>query len=182
MLSLVFETIRDFLNAGGNVLVVIFFTTIILWALIAERFYFFRTKYPILLKELEEKWMAREDKSSWTAARIRDYLISKTSSELYHNIAIIKTVVALCPLLGLMGTVTGMIAVFDVMATTGTGNARLMASGISMATIPTMAGMVAALSGIYFGSLYERRAKLQKERLLEILEFRAIEDNAPESA
>ena len=54
---------------------------------------------------------------------------------------------ALAPLLGLMGTVTGMVAVFDAMATQG-GNARSMASGVSMATIPTMAGMVASLSGV----------------------------------
>jgi biopolymer transport protein ExbB len=46
-----------------------------------------------------------------------------------------------------MGTVTGMVAVFDAMATQG-GNARSMASGVSMATIPTMAGMVASLSGV----------------------------------
>jgi biopolymer transport protein ExbB len=180
MLSLVFETIRDFLNAGGNVLVVIFFTTIVLWGLIAERFHFFRTRYPVILRELEGSWQKRTDKSSWFAAKIREYQISKTSGELYHNISLIKALVALCPLLGLMGTVTGMIAVFDVMATTGTGNARLMASGISMATIPTMAGMVAALSGIYFGSLYERRAKLQAERLLEILEFRNLDTASDE--
>jgi len=55
-----------------------------------------------------------------------------------------------------------MIAVFDVMALTGTGYARLMASGISMATIPTMAGMVTALSGLYFGSLFEGKAKKAK--------------------
>ncbi len=171
---LVYETIRDFLNTGGIVLLVIFFTTIFLWSLIAERFFFFRKTYPALLQKLEAEWMAREDKSSWFAEQIRQCLISQTTRELYKNISLIKTMVALCPLLGLMGTVTGMIAVFDVMAATGTGNARLMASGISMATIPTMAGMVAALSGIYFGSLYERRAKLKSEELYETLEFRTI--------
>ena len=44
-----------------------------------------------------------------------------------------------------MGTVTGMINVFDVMGLVGNSNTRLMASGISLATIPTMAGMVASL-------------------------------------
>jgi biopolymer transport protein ExbB len=78
---------------------------------------------------------------------------------LNQNISKIKVLVALCPLLGLLGTVTGMISVFDVMAMTGTGNARLMASGISMATIPTMAGMVAALSGLYFGSYFENKSR-----------------------
>ncbi len=55
------------------------------------------------------------------------------------------------------------------MAETGTGNARLMASGISMATIPTMSGMVAALSGLYFGNLLETKAKKEKQKLADAL-------------
>jgi biopolymer transport protein ExbB len=60
-----------------------------------------------------------------------------------------------------------MIAVFETMATQGTGNARLMASGISMATIPTMAGMVAALSGVFFSSRLEARARMVKAKLVD---------------
>ena len=69
---------------------------------------------------------------------------------------LLKTLIALCPLLGLLGTVTGMIEVFDVMAIAGSGNPRAMASGVSRATIPTMAGMVAALSGLYFSARLNR--------------------------
>ena len=65
-------------------------------------------------------------------------------------------------MLGLLGTVTGMIEVFDVMAISGSGNARGMAGGVSQATLPTMAGMVAALSGMIFsiqlGSIRPRRS------------------------
>ncbi len=59
-------------------------------------------------------------------------------------------------MLGLLGTVVGMIHVFDVMAVTGNGNARSMASGISQATISTMAGMVIAISGLYFHQLIKK--------------------------
>ena len=71
---------------------------------------------------------------------------------------------AVLPLLGLLGTVTGMIAVFDVMAFAGTGNARLMAGGVSKATIPTMSGLVAALSGLYFAAWLEKKAGAQVDR------------------
>jgi len=77
----------------------------------------------------------------------------------------IKTCIAVAPLFGLLGTVTGMIHVFDVMAALGTGNARAMASGVSAATLPTMSGMVVALSGIYFGQSLERQAKVVVEEL-----------------
>ncbi len=73
--------------------------------------------------------------------------------------------VAVCPLIGLLGTVTGMIEVFDVMAILGSGNARAMAAGVSKATIPTMAGMVAALSGVFMSTYIERKAKREGERL-----------------
>jgi biopolymer transport protein ExbB len=78
--------------------------------------------------------------------------------------ALIKTCVALCPLMGLMGTVTGMIEVFEVMAISGSGNPRSMASGVSKATVPTMAGMVAALSGVAMSAYMQ--GKLVRERAL----------------
>jgi biopolymer transport protein ExbB len=78
---------------------------------------------------------------------------------------IIKTMVAICPLLGLMGTVTGMIEVFDVMAISGSGNARSMASGVSKATIPTMAGMVGALSGVFLVTVLNQEVNREVEDL-----------------
>ena len=79
---------------------------------------------------------------------------------------LIDTLVALCPLLGLLGTVTGMIEVFNVMAVTGGGDAKSMAGGVEKATIPTMAGMVAALSGL-FANTYIQRIANREQILLE---------------
>ena len=63
----------------------------------------------------------------------------------------VTTLIALLPLLGLLGTVTGMVQVFEAMTYSG-GNARSMAAGVSAATIPTMSGMVATLSGVLANS------------------------------
>lgn len=165
----VFDVFREFMESGGGVLWLILLTLVVLWSLIIERYLFFRKELPSLKNEMVSQWMKRKDRSSWYAHKIREAWISEVRTTLMRNISVIKTLVALCPLLGLLGTVTGMIAVFDVMAMTGTGNARLMASGISMATIPTMSGMVAALSGLYFGSLLETRAKKEKQSISEAL-------------
>ena len=81
----------------------------------------------------------------------------------------IKTCIALAPLFGLLGTVTGMIEVFQVMAFSGGGDARAMAGGVSKATLPTMAGMVVSLSGIfamiYISSVSERHNGILEERI-----------------
>jgi biopolymer transport protein ExbB len=92
-------------------------------------------------------------------------MISQFQLAVSSSIAMIQTLVALCPLLGLMGTVTGMITVFQVMAASGSGNVRAMAAGVSQATIPTMAGMVGALSGVLLITLISRRAASEVEFL-----------------
>ena len=89
---------------------------------------------------------------------------------LKRNVGLIKALIAICPLLGLLGTVTGMVSVFDVMTFSGTGNARAMAAGVSKATVPTMAGMVAALSGVYFGTWLEHKAATESDRLGDLLQ------------
>tara|TARA_B100000700_G_scaffold84612_1_gene95265 strand:- start:873 stop:1187 length:315 start_codon:yes stop_codon:yes gene_type:complete len=78
---------------------------------------------------------------------MRQRLISEVNLRLTQNIGFIKTLISLLPLLGLLGTVTGMVQVFEAMTYSG-GNARSMAAGVSAATIPTMSGMVATLSGV----------------------------------
>jgi len=56
-----------------------------------------------------------------------------------------------------------------VLAVTGTGNARAMASGISQATIPTMAGLVVALTGLYFRTRFKRLSERGVHQLAEWL-------------
>jgi len=158
-----FIAIRDFLEAGGNVLFAIMLVTFMMWALIIERFLYLRTGYRAAVREVLDEWHARTDRSSWYAHQIRRELVSRMALALDRGIPLIKTLVALCPLLGLLGTVTGMIEVFQVMSVSGSGNPRAMASGVSKATIPTMAGMVAAISGLIFSVQLERRAKSEAE-------------------
>lgn len=152
------DSIRRFLGMGGDVLMMLFVLTLMLWVLVIERYLFFFLESPKLVKGTIEKWQNRSDKLSWQARHIRTAMISEVSLSAKQGLPMIKTLIALCPLLGLLGTVVGMVQVFDVLAVTGTGSPRAMASGISKATIPTMAGMVAALSGLYFSALLEKRA------------------------
>jgi biopolymer transport protein ExbB len=158
-------SIRGFIDLGGDVLYAIMLTLFLMWTFILERLWYFYRVHPSDMAETIEAWETRADTSSWHAKRIRDELISKTNIALKRNIGVIKALIAICPLLGLLGTVTGMVSVFDVMTFSGTGNARAMAAGVSKATVPTMAGMVAALSGVYFGTFLEHKAATETERL-----------------
>jgi biopolymer transport protein ExbB len=163
------EAVRDFMDRGGDVLYLILVVTFFMWILILERQWYFRRIFPAEANAVVEAWRARQDQTSWHARQERNLLISRVRLGLQHSLLVVKTLVAVCPLLGLLGTVTGMIEVFDVMAIAGSGNVRAMAAGVSKATIPTMAGMVAALSGLYFSVSMERFAQRETERVADHL-------------
>ena len=159
------EGIQKFLGMGGPILVVIGFALLVMWTLIFERIWYFKTSLKKDVQSALDRWEARAERKSKRSHQVREQLISEVSVKVDVNMAMVKTLVALAPLLGLLGTVTGMIAVFEVLAITGGGDARSMAGGVSQATIPTMAGMVAALSGV-FGDTYINRIANRERQLL----------------
>ncbi len=160
------EAIHAFIQSGGPILYVIAIMTFVMWTLLFERFWFYKGSLSGVVSAVMDRWESRAERKSWNAHQIRRQMISQVDERINTNLEIIATIVALCPLLGLMGTVTGMIEVFNVLALTGGGDAKSMASGVSRATIPTMAGMVAAISGV-FGTTLVNQIAVREGQLLE---------------
>ena len=160
------DAIMDFMNMGGPVLWIIGALLLVMWSLIFERVWYLHSTHAKRVKQTLAVWAGRSDTRSWRAQQIRNLMISEVSLDLKSTLPMIESLVVVCPLLGLMGTVTGMIEVFYVMAFTGGGDAQSMAGGVSKATIPTMAGMVGALSGIFASNWLKHRV----DRDLELLE------------
>ena len=159
------RSIQDFIDQGGPVLWVIFGACLLLWLLILERVWFVRITWPRRAKKLVAQWNARADCHSWRAKKIREATVSEVDMDLHALLPLIQVLVALCPLLGLLGTVLGMIGVFEVIAVSGNDDAQAMARGVYRATIPTMAGLVVALTGIYFTVRLRRLADRETSRL-----------------
>jgi len=166
-----FGAVRDFVEQGGDVLFVIAFVTAVMWTLIYERVLYFRGEHKKEVARVLKYWKDWQDQASWDARQVRRMLISEVRLKLERGLPLIQTIVAVCPMFGLLGTVTGMIEVFDVMAVAGSGNARGMAAGVSKATLPTMAGMVAALSGMLFIIQLKRFAQSESERVADSLQI-----------
>ena len=161
--------IQDFLALGGPVLSVVMLATFAMWLLIAERYWHFAIESRRALGRYAATWR-RHCAPSGDRRRQRHAMRRCWLSE-YHvdnerRLGLIRALVKGSLLLGLLGTVVGMIEVFDALAATGSSDARVIASGVSKATLPTMAGLVAALSGFYFSTHLRRKEK----RLLEQLE------------
>ena len=80
------------------------------------------------------------------------------ASKLDKFLPSLQTIVAIAPLLGLLGTVLGMIKIFDVIALQGTGNAEALSSGIAEALLTTAAGLVVAIPAQIFYFIAKARA------------------------
>lgn len=166
-----YESLQAFLASGGEVLVVIMGLTFVMWGLIVERLLYWSGAHASVARRVRRAWEARSDHSSYFAHAYRDRLLSEAKHEADRFNGLIKTLVAVTPLLGLLGTVTGMVFVFDVMAVTGSSNARLMAAGISRATIPTMAGLFASVSGVMFTYWFDQFVQRSMRKLSEDLKL-----------
>ncbi|MEM6583400.1 MAG: MotA/TolQ/ExbB proton channel family protein [Pseudomonadota bacterium] len=160
-----YQALTRFMEMGGDVLWLIALLLLVMWTLIFERVWYLKTGWKSDVSKAIETWESRPERKSWNAKQIRQKLLSEARLQLNQYMPVIKTLVALCPLLGLLGTVTGMIEVFNIMAVTGGGDARSMAGGVSRATIPTMAGMVAAISGVFANTYLSRNTQRQSEFL-----------------
>ena len=142
--------VATLIDRGGPLLPALFITACVLFVLVFERYWELWLAWPRLRRRWVQAWQQRGERGTEAAHRVREALISKARIRLESSLPVLAALVAICPLLGLLGTVTGMMSVFDVMAVAGTAEPRAMAAGISKATLPTMAGMVIALPGLFF--------------------------------
>jgi len=167
------QDIQAFIELGGPVIWALLAACFLLWVLILERIWFMRISWPRRAGRIVSEWESRTDRSSWKARKIREELISEVDMALHALLPMIQILVAMCPLLGLLGTVIGMIGVFDVLAISGNDDAQAMARGVYRATVPTMAGLVVALTGIYFTIRLRQRAERETSRLADKLVLQA---------
>ena len=168
-----------YLLPGGIVMIPIIFTSLWLWALIIERLFYLRRmrKRDIDLKQavkmvqgehlpvssdgLRARIVTRFVKGRTGQCDLDRSIINQCVIEerrpLRRNLSLVAILAAVAPLLGLLGTVTGMITTFNVISIFGTGNARAMAEGISEALITTQSGLLVAIPGLFMSNYLARR-------------------------
>ncbi len=167
------SSVSQFLLQGGPVLYWLAAVVLLCWLCIIERLIYLYYYYPAQQRDWLARWQARSEQESWYALAVRAGWLAQAKQHLQQNLNLLKVLVAVCPMLGLLGTVTGMISVFDVMAALGSSEPRQMASGISLATLPTMAGMVAALAGMFAHARLTKICAKRYARLEKLLRSKA---------
>ena len=191
MILIIKEQMLDTLNyfhGGGIVMLPLLLSSMLMWAMIINRMLYLGIleRYDIMRNEAKEYILHDKlpDISKYKGLRaqfvsiflkkrcgkseIDQYVLDETvmsvNNMLDQYLAYIGVLAAVSPFFGLLGTVTGMISTFDIIAIFGTGNAKAMAGGISEALISTQTGLLVAIPGLYMHNLLLRRADRLKQR------------------
>jgi biopolymer transport protein ExbB len=183
----------EFSKTGGWVMVPVAITSLLMWTLIGERLFTYRRLgrrdlavqdavhavqgTPVnhfghgLRTTLVRNFVRKRTGEPDLDKRILRECAMRMEPTIERNLAVIAVLASIAPLLGLLGTVSGMITTFMVIAKLGTGNARPLAGGISEALVATQAGLLVAIPGLFASVALKRRAdklthKLDQTRLL----------------
>ena len=166
-----FNAVSNLVDGGGPFVFLIFLNGVVMWTLIIERFWYFKRILPGETQEAITKWNARSDHLSWCARQIRDAMISRLRNGMTANLLLMRVLVPLAPLLGLIGTVSGMLEVFDSMALRGSADARTMATGVSHAMFCTMSGLAVSILGLLPNYYFTNQVRIRTELFADQLRF-----------
>lgn len=175
----------EHLETGGFVMYPLLMVSMIMFFLVVKKFVemrdFTRGDRPIL-ECLQSIGKPDVIAATWQWEIIREFLSKRTFNDdldrsilevlklrqvrfVMGSIKSIAILSSVAPLLGLLGTVTGMITTFMVIATSGTGDAKALASGISEALITTQTGLVVAVPGLFLANYLRRRSTNLEDRI-----------------
>ena len=181
--------LEEYFRTGGFAMVPLAGVSLVMWLLIIDRILFFRRLYrknmnaPAAWEHIREnrmpdakqyrgavsllvaRFLVRRSRDRILDRFILDETVLTLNRSLNDHLAVIGVLAAVAPLLGLLGTVMGMIDTFDILAVFGTGNAKGMAGGISEALVTTQTGLMVAIPGLYMKGFLERRARNLKQRI-----------------
>lgn len=178
----------EYFRTGGPVMLPLLLVSLGMWLLIADRAIFLRRLSIRSLSVARAREYIRDNRApaadeggavGLLVARfldrrsgdlqldrnILDEIVLSQNRSLTRFLPLIGVLAAVAPLLGLLGTVTGMMSTFEVMSLFGTGNAKGMAGGISEALITTQTGLIVAIPGLYMKNFLERRAQALQRQL-----------------
>lgn len=171
LLKVPYDALHEMRNLGGPVVNWIFLACVLMWSIVLERYWYFRRTLRVEVGQALARWQARTDKFSWRSRQIRAAMISRLNAGMNAKLGVLRVLVPMCPLLGLLGTVSGMLDVFDAMAARGSADARSMANGVSEAMVCTLTGLAVSITGLYPVYYFRRRTRTETELLADKFGF-----------
>jgi len=135
---------------GGPVLYLLFLISFIIFFILVRKYTFIFIDSEAWVENKLNKFVDDNPPNEFNLKFVEKTYLAELKRTSNANIKLLDGLIGMCPMIGLLGTVYGMIEVFEVLSFLGTGNPRAMSSGVAKATIPTMASMVITIFSLYF--------------------------------
>jgi biopolymer transport protein ExbB/TolQ len=103
------RSVGELVREGGPFVGGIFVCGFAMWTLVIERYWYFSRVLPRQAAQTQAAWQARGDRRSWGARQIRAAMVSRVNAAMSAGLPLLRVLVPLSPLLGLVGTVSGML-------------------------------------------------------------------------
>lgn len=152
------EHLRQFLDSAGFITASIYALSLWMWVLILERYRCLAQLERGLAQSQPAPDATRRLHRPRIARRLHAQRVADVAVAARRHLPLIRALVHTLPLLGLLGTVSGLVQCFEGIALLGENNRRAVASGIAQALIATLSGLLTALSGLYFSVDLDQRA------------------------
>jgi len=184
-----FWSLFVYFKSGGIIMYPLAAVSMLLWLFFVNRFVLFKgmSDKDISVEEARDyiKGMLVPDLEKYRGIRakfVARFIKRITSDSSFNNrlldedvmffvaslnkyLSFIAIMAKIAPLLGLLGTVIGMITTFEVISCFGTGNAKAMAAGISEALVTTQSGLLVAIPGLFMSNYLYRKSDRLKHRI-----------------
>ena len=168
----------EYIQQGGSIMYVLLLFNVIGFALMIMKFWVFTQEKQRISQT--SALMAQtvngnsEGKDVRAIIEIAKQEVSNYVNDIEAGLNTVKIIASISPLLGLLGTVLGVLGAFKVMASQGTGDPSLFASGISVALITTVGGMIVAIPhfighNYLIGQLDSIESKVEKDLMTKVL-------------
>tara|TARA_B100001059_G_C17814087_1_gene574041 strand:- start:1420 stop:1929 length:510 start_codon:yes stop_codon:yes gene_type:complete len=157
---------------GGPVLYLLFLISFIIFFILVRKYTFIFFDSEAWVENKLNKFVDENPPNDFNLSFVEKTYLAELKRTSNANIKLLDGLIGMCPMIGLLGTVYGMIEVFEVLSFLGTGNPRAMSSGVAKATIPTMASMVITIFSLYFRQDLTGRIKKFTDEVMHSIKLR----------
>lgn len=182
-MNALWQPVLDKIAQGGWLMLPILMTGFVMWVLVLRKWLDISAslhgvrRYRGCASEEsvlpEDHWLAsfsrnyRELRSGneEVDGRLADALVGRLHGDIVRGVSTVRIMATVAPLLGLLGTVVGMIVSFEGLALHGVGDARNVAGGMAQALVTTQTGLLFGVPGVIAGNILRRRARRLRQRM-----------------
>ncbi|HEX5340140.1 MAG TPA: MotA/TolQ/ExbB proton channel family protein [Gammaproteobacteria bacterium] len=161
----IYDGFARLFGGGAVVLTLIFLLAAALWALIIERYWYFLFVHPDVLENALSIWRRRASGPLFLAQRARRHILIDVGAQMAHSITLIRSLMSVIFLLGLLGSMSGVMQTLDALTFSGSDDTHALAYGIAAAAIPVVTALAVVITGVLFSQELAQRVQ-RESRLL----------------